>query len=164
VHTLFDGQPSPVAGKRSMFDNFDSGSLFSGELSQRYEVDAMGSTTQRRSGVSSVIPTSTESSISSSPSGVAWERCLTPPPTTLPSTLLRHPLSNTLVEGVEMISQKQEMYEMRRIRAVAPMALANSPHLDSEVASIPPTPVSGPTDWRSRWSQWPAEYSHSQKR
>ncbi|KAN0140281.1 hypothetical protein V8E53_002177 [Lactarius tabidus] len=120
VHTLFDGQPSPVAGKRSMFDNFDSGSLFSG--------------------VSSVIPTSTESSISSSPSGVAWERCLTPPPTTLPSTLLRHPLSNTLVEGVEMSSQKQEMYEMRRIRAVAPMALANSPHLDSEVASIPPTP------------------------
>ena len=155
VHTLFDKSPStsprvPSPQAADTTSTFPSGSFSSAELSQPSEVDVMGSTSQHRPGLLSVIPASTQSSFPSLPSHVAMEHRLIPSPTALPSSLLGLPSSNVLVEVVKTTSQEQVIPKVRGTEAVE--TLADGP--SSEVVSVPPTSV---TEWRLRQSQLPPQ-------
>jgi len=139
VHILFDERPSshPTVPSPHSTETI--------ELPQPSEVDAMGSTSRHRPGFVGIVPTSTPSSCSLSPSDVALESRLTPSPTNLPNPLLGIPSPNTLVEGVETASQEQ----VRGSEAVD--TLVDSP---PEVMSVPPTSID---EWRLRLSQLPQE-------
>jgi len=108
----------------------------------------MGSTARHRPGLVGIIPTSTPSSLSSLPSDVTLESCLVPSPPTLSSPLLGLPSANTLLEGVELVSQEQVTTELRGSEAAD--IFWDSP---PEVVSVTPTSV---TEWL-RQSQLPPE-------
>jgi len=99
-----------------------------------------------RPGLVGVVPTSTPSSFSSSPSDVALESRPTPSPTNLPNPLLGTRSPNTLVEGMETASQEQ----VRGSEAVD--TLVDSP--PPEVVFVPPTSIA---EWQLRLSQLPQE-------
>ncbi len=149
AHTLFDERPPPsppvpsldVAGTTS---TYTYSSLLSPELPQPAEVEAMGSTTRHRPGLIGGIPTSTQSSFSSSPSDAAMESRLTPSPTPLLSPLI--PSSKTLAEGVETTMQEQVIPEARGTKAVETLPHSTPP----EVVPVSPTSVA---EWRLRQSQ-----------
>jgi hypothetical protein len=160
VYTLFDDQPStspPIPSPaEEATSTFPSDSFLGADLSQPSEVDSMGPTT-RQLRLAGVTPSIIQSYFSSLPLDVALESSRTPPPTTLPGTLLGLPLSNPLVGEVETNSQEQVTPEVRGTEAMGPEALANSP--PPEVVSLPPTSV---TELQLRQSQLPPH--HSQKR
>ena len=145
VHTLFDDQPStsPSVSSPAAPSTFPSGSSLSADLLQPSEADATGRAT-RRLRILGVIPTSTHTSFSSLPSGVALESHLTPSPT----ALVGLPPSNILVEGIETHSQEQVATEAKGTEVVEPEALANSP--PPEVGSVLSSSVA---EWQLRQSQ-----------
>ncbi len=151
AHTLFDERPPPsppvpsldVAGTTS---TYTYGSLLSPELPRPAEVGAMGSTTRHHPGLIGGIPTSTQSSFSSSPSDAAMESRLTPSLTPLLSPVMGLPSSKTLAEGVETTMQEQVIPEARGTKAVETLLHSTPP----EVVPVSPTSVA---EWRLRQSQ-----------
>ncbi|KAH9008428.1 Rho GTPase activation protein [Lactarius deliciosus] len=117
AHTLFDGRTPPRVTS-------PYGSVLSPELLQSAEV---GSTTRHRPGLVEEIPTSTQSSFSTSHSDISAERRLTP--------LLGLSLSQTLKDGTEKTTQEQVIPRARGTQAVETL-LDGSP---LEVVSLPPT-------------------------
>ncbi|KAH9038034.1 Rho GTPase activation protein [Lactarius deliciosus] len=116
AHTLFDERTPPRVTS-------PYGSVLRPELSQSAEV---GSTTRHRPGLLQEIPSSTQSSFSTSHSDISAEGRLTP--------LLGLSLSQSL-KGTETTTQEQDIPRARGTQAVETF-LDGSP---LEVASLPPT-------------------------
>jgi hypothetical protein len=158
AHTLFEERPppSPTVPSPHVFTTMSvytyGSSFLSPDSPQPAEVQALDFTT-RRAGIVAGIPTSTHpfsSSESPSTSDAAMESRLTPPPTTLLSSLLGLEPSKTLSEGVEATMREQVIPEARGTTAME-TSPNSTPH---EVVSLPaPTSVA---EWRLHQSRLPS--------
>ena len=145
VHTLFDEcptQPAPLPSPNvpETMSAYTHGSLF---LSPELPL----STIQHHLGRVDGIPTSSQSSFSSSPSDVTTNSRPTPPPIALLSPLVGLSSSKTLTEGTETTTHEQVTPEERTRTVVE--ALPNSTPPDAEYISASMSVA----EWRLHQSQ-----------